>query len=98
MNIIRRMNIINRTTEPERSRSRIVALLSVLSFMVLPVAAFADDDEKPVPIDPQTAAQQNHIIGAILGVACLAVAWYYWRRWQIIHSGNQVHGTGGHQD
>ncbi len=68
------------------------------AFMVLPLAAWADDDDKPVPIDPQTAAAQNWAIGIVLGLVCLSVIWYNLRRWQILRSGNQVHGDSRHQD
>jgi hypothetical protein len=78
-------------------RKQAGALLSTLLLLALPLAAWADDDEK-ITVDPKTAAQSNQIIGAILLVACLGVVWYYFRRWQITRSGNQVHGTNRNQD
>ena len=76
--------------------ARLVALLCAL--LALPVAAWADDDDKPVPLDPKVAAAQNWTIGIICGLVCLAGAWYYFRRWQIMRSGNQVHGDSRNQD
>jgi membrane protease YdiL (CAAX protease family) len=76
--------------------ARLVALLWAL--LALPVAAWADDDDKPIPIDPKVAAAQNWTIGIIFGLVCLAIVWYYLRRWQIMRSGNQVHGDSRTQD
>ncbi len=72
--------------------------LTAWTLLAMPPAAWADDDEKPVPIDPQTAAAQNRIIGIVLTLVCLALIWYYVRRWQILRSGKQVHGTNPNQD
>jgi LPXTG-motif cell wall-anchored protein len=77
---------------PARRTALVVAMLA------LPLAAWADDDDKPTPIDPKTAAQQNLTLGIIFGLVILAIAWYYLRRWQIIRSGNQVHGENRNQD
>ena len=95
------MQTLYRPWKPLLTRScslLLVMALTAWTLLAMPLAAWADDDDKPVPIDPQTAAAQNRIIGIVLTLVCLALIWYYVRRWQILRSGNQVHGTNPDQD
>jgi hypothetical protein len=71
--------------------TRTIPLLCLL--LALPVAAWADDDDKPIPIDPKTAAMQNRIIGVVVLLVCLAIGWYYLRRWQIMRGGGTSGGS-----
>lgn len=70
-----------------------------LTLLLLPIAAFAQDaDEKPTPPDPHAMAMQNTVYAVVLGLVALGAAWYWWRRWQITHSGNSVDGTSRYND
>ncbi len=65
-------------------------LLPTLMMAVLPIAAWAQSEEdEQLKIDPATAAQQNRIIGTIIALVIIFVAWYYFRRWQITHRSNR---------
>ncbi len=77
--------------QSDRNRGRWLRLramrgLTLLPMLCLSAAAWAqDDDEKPVPIDPKTAAAENRTLGIIALVVILFVGWYFLRRWQITH-------------
>lgn len=64
--------------------------LIALAMLSMGCPAFAQDaDEKPVPIDPATAAAQNRILGIILLIVLVGVGFYLFRRWQASHSGSK---------
>ncbi|HZT42287.1 MAG TPA: hypothetical protein VFA07_08855 [Chthonomonadaceae bacterium] len=79
---------------------RIQALVLTLFFTLLPLVAWAQegDEDKPIPLTPQAKAAQLTVFGVIGLLVCLGIAWYFIRRWQILHSGNTVHGTDQRQD
>src|SRR5579862_2784807 len=82
---------ITRIATPEqaaRARRSVRTLTCTLALALMPVIALAqhDDDEKPTPIDPKTAAAQNQIIGVIILLIVLALGWYWFRRWQIVRA------------
>ena len=70
-----------------RARNAARTLGYAVAMALTPVIAHAQHDEdKPVPLDPQTAAAQNRTLGIITLMVVLAIAWYYFRRWQIIRA------------
>lgn len=75
-----------------------ISVLWTLCLLALPLVVRADDDEKPVPLDPQTKAAQNWVFGIIALIVVLALGWYWWRRRQIIRSGRSVDGDTRWQD
>ncbi len=62
-----------------------------LALALLPIVALAQqkDEDKPVPLDPATAAAQNRILGIIALLIVLPIGWYYFRRWQIIRAASR---------
>jgi hypothetical protein len=76
------------------------AILLTIFFTLLPLIVWAqgDQDEKPVPLTPEAKAAQLTVFGVIGLIVCLGIAWYFIRRWQILRSGNTVHGTDQRQD
>ena len=65
---------------------------------LLPVVAFAHDDDAPAPLDPKSKAEQLTSLGVIAAVVALGLALYLYRRWQAASSTNVVHGFEGDQD
>lgn len=58
-----------------------------LAMALLPVAVLAQDaDDKPTPLDPQTAAAQVKTFSVVALLVVLFIGWYYFRRWQIIRA------------
>lgn len=55
-----------------------------------------DADEKPIPLDPATAAAQVRIFEIIALIIAAAIGFYLFRRWQITRRGGG--GDGGNQD
>jgi hypothetical protein len=65
---------------------------------LLPVLAFADEDDKPQPMNEHDKMIQSWAWVMIAVLIILPTAWYQYRKWSILRSGNQTHGTGPHQD
>ena len=63
------------------------ALGMTLMLFLVPLAAWAhDEDEKPVPMDPQTQRAQLLTFGAVAVIVIAVAIFYYIRRWQLMHS------------
>ncbi|HLK61055.1 MAG TPA: hypothetical protein VKU00_31105 [Chthonomonadaceae bacterium] len=56
--------------------------------LLLPLALWAqrDEDEKPVPLDPQTKAMQLTAFTVVGALVVAVVIFYYVRRWQLMRS------------
>ncbi|HLV81445.1 MAG TPA: hypothetical protein VKT32_14255 [Chthonomonadaceae bacterium] len=70
-------------------------------FALLPLAVWAQgggDEDAPVPLTPEVKAEQLTVFGVVALLVILFIVWYFYRRWQIQHSGNVVHGTDPRQD
>ena len=79
-------------------KQRIQTLTMTVGAALLPLMAFADDDEKA---QPMSAHDKTIQLWAWVGLAALIVVpavWYQLRRWQITHSGNSTDGMRNNQD
>ncbi len=79
-------------------KQRLQSLLFAVGMILLPVIAFADDDEKPQPMTDHDKMIQGWAWVMIAVLILVPLAWYQYRKWSILKSGNQSHGTGYHQD
>jgi len=80
-------------------KQRLQTLLFAAGSLLLPVIAFAhDDDDKPQPMNAHDKSIQSWAWVMIAALIVLPIVWYQFRRWQILRSGSQSHGTGYHQD
>jgi hypothetical protein len=80
-------------------KQRIQTLLLTLGVLLLPLLAFAQDDdhEKVQPMSAHDKTIQSWAWVMIAALIILPIVWYKFRRWQILRSGNQTH-AGYHQD
>ena len=70
-----------------RIGARIRPVGLALLLILLPLAAWAhDDDEKPVPLDPATQRAQLLTFGVVGGLVLAVAVFYYVRRWQLMRS------------
>ncbi len=76
----------------------ICALGLTLALCLLPLAAWADDDDKPIPLDPQTKQAQLITFGVVGGLVLAVVIFYFVRRWQLMRSENYREGYERDQD
>lgn len=88
--VSRRNGIAPRTAE--RARQAMLSAICTLGIAILPLAALADDDDAPKPLDPQAMAFQNRAWAAAVILIVASFLWYRLRVWQIKRSGNTVDG------
>ena len=79
-------------------KQRLQNLLFAVGMFLLPVLAFADDDDKPQPMSPHDKMIQSWAWTAVAALIILPIVWYQYRKWSILRSGSQTHGSGHHQD
>lgn len=80
-------------------KQRLRTLLLTLGALLLPLFACAQDEhEKAQPMTDHDKMIQSWAWAMLAALILLPIAWYQYRRWQILRSGNQSHGTGYHQD
>lgn len=79
-------------------KQRLQSLLFAVGMILLPVFAFADDDDKPQPMNAHDKMIQSWAWAMLAVLIVLPIAWYQYRKWSILRSGSQTHGAGYHQD
>ncbi len=80
-------------------KQRLQTLVFAAGTFLLPVLAFAQDpDEKPQPMNDHDKSIQSWAWVMIAALIILPLVWVQYRRWSILRSGDQTHGTGYHQD
>lgn len=73
------------------------ALLSCALFL-MSASAWARDEDENMPLSEQDKAHQLTAFAIIGVIVLLGVGFYYFRRWQTLHSGNVVHGNEQDED
>lgn len=79
-------------------KQRIQTLWLTLGIFLLPLIAWADEDEKPQPMSAHDKMIQSWAWVMIAALIILPTVWYQVRRWQIINSGKSTDGMRGNQD
>ncbi|MCW3100533.1 MAG: hypothetical protein JWL77_6151 [Chthonomonadaceae bacterium] len=79
-------------------KQRLQNLLFAIGIFLLPVLAFADDDDKPQPMSEHDKMIQSWAWVMIAALIIVPIAWYQYRKWSILRSGSQSHGSGHPQD
>lgn len=79
-------------------KQRMQTVLMTVGATLLPLLAFADEDDKPNPMSAHDKTIQSWAWVMIAALIIVPVIWYQFRRWQTLRSGSQTHGTGYHQE
>ena len=66
--------------------------------VLLPLMAFADDDEKVQPMSVHDKTIQLWAWGGLAALILVPAIWYRLRCWQITHAGNSTDGMRNNQD
>ena len=80
-------------------KQRIRTLVVTAGAILLPLLAYAQDEhEKGQPMNAHDKTIQSWAWFMLVAFIVVPVILYQLRKWQILRSGNQTHGTNYHQE